>query len=84
MNSPAPQINLQTSLATIKQSLKSGGWILLRDEGYTSEQFSRLLNQLCQALTFDPARNYADSKTQKVAPLGWKHCTMFYFYGQSL
>lgn len=58
--------NSMTSLSDIKRELLSRGWILLRNEGYTLESFSELMNQLCRQLTFDPAREYSSAETQKV------------------
>lgn len=57
---------VKTDLATIKQRLVEQGYVLLRDEGYTLASFSALMNQLCDKLTFDPAREYSSRETQKV------------------
>ncbi len=45
-------------------SLRNKGWLLLTNNNLDS--FSQLLNQLCQKLTFDPARDYVSRSTQKV------------------
>jgi hypothetical protein len=56
----------KTDLATIRQILVEQGYVLLRNENYTLESFSSLMNQLCDQLTFDPAREYSSEETQKV------------------
>lgn len=55
-----------TLLPDIKRNLVTRGWVLLRDEGYNLESFSRLMDALCQRLTFDPARQHVSQQAQKV------------------
>lgn len=50
----------------IFSALKENGWILLKDTRYDVHYFSELLNKLCENLTFDPARDYVSTATQKV------------------
>lgn len=56
----------RTSLNEIRQTLIREGWILLRGEQYNSDEFNNLMQALCKKLTYDPARRYANSNTQKV------------------
>jgi len=42
------------------------GWVLLRGFDANLNKFSELLQQFCQQLTFDPAREFADKSSQKV------------------
>lgn len=53
-------------LANAKQQIKTSGWVLLRGFDFNLTRFSELLNELCATLTFDPAREYGNSATQKV------------------
>lgn len=52
--------------ADILTDLKTHGWTLLRDYHYDVETFSQLMSQLCQTLTYDPARQNITSEAQKV------------------
>jgi len=49
-----------------KQHLSKNGWVLLRGFNTDLNKFSELLQQFCQQLTFDPAREFADKTSQKV------------------
>ncbi len=49
-----------------KQHLAINGWVLLRGFDSNLTKFSGLLQQFCQHLTFDPAREFADKSSQKV------------------
>lgn len=55
-----------TPLKNIKQSLVANGWVLLRSEQYDLEMFSRLMTNLCDHLTYDPARQHVSVEAQKV------------------
>lgn len=55
-----------TPVDEIRRSLMTRGWVLLRDEGYTLQRFSELMHQLCDRLTFDPAREFVSRQAQKV------------------
>ncbi len=50
----------------ILTDLKIHGWTLLRGYHYDVETFSQLMSQLCQTLTYDPARQNITSEAQKV------------------
>ena len=52
--------------ADILTDLKIHGWTLLRGYHYDVETFSQLMTQLCQTLTYDPARQNITSEAQKV------------------
>jgi len=52
--------------ADILTDLKIHGWTLLRGYHYDVETFSQLMSQLCQTLTYDPARQNITSEAQKV------------------
>ncbi|WP_114701945.1 TauD/TfdA family dioxygenase [Psychrobacter proteolyticus] len=52
--------------ADILTDLKTHGWTLLRGYQYDVETFSQLMSQLCQTLTYDPARQNITSEAQKV------------------
>lgn len=52
--------------ADILTDLKTHGWTLLRGYHYDVETFSQLMSQLCQTLTYDPARQNITSEAQKV------------------
>ena len=52
--------------ADILTALQTQGWLLLRDEGYNVDSFSSLMNDLCQTLTYDPARENINKEAQKV------------------
>lgn len=52
--------------ADILTDLKTNGWTLLRGYHYDVETFSQLMSQLCQTLTYDPARQNITSEAQKV------------------
>lgn len=56
----------KTSISDIKLALRERGWILLRGEDYDLSSFSKLMNTLCERLTFDPARDFSSPQTQKV------------------
>jgi len=49
-----------------KHHLSENGWVLLRGFDLNLDKFSKLLQQFCQQLTFDPAREFADNTSQKV------------------
>ncbi|MGO2506103.1 MAG: TauD/TfdA family dioxygenase [Psychrobacter alimentarius] len=50
----------------ILAALRIQGWTLLRGYHYDVETFSQLMSQLCQTLTYDPARQNITSEAQKV------------------
>ncbi|MGP5224679.1 TauD/TfdA family dioxygenase [Psychrobacter aquimaris] len=52
--------------ADILTDLKTHGWTLFRGYHYDVETFSQLMSQLCQTLTYDPARQNITSEAQKV------------------
>ena len=52
--------------ADILTDLKTHGWTLLRGYHYDVKTFSQLMSQLCQTLTYDPARQNITSEAQKV------------------
>ena len=52
--------------ADILMELQTHGWTLLRGYHYDVETFSQLMSQLCQTLTYDPARQNITSEAQKV------------------
>jgi alpha-ketoglutarate-dependent taurine dioxygenase len=56
----------QQTVLLAKQQLTKNGWVLLRGFDTTLNKFSDLLQQFCQQLTFDPAREFADNASQKV------------------
>jgi alpha-ketoglutarate-dependent taurine dioxygenase len=53
-------------ISQIKHKLNDSGWVLLRGFDASLPKFSELLQQFCQQLTFDPARDFADKASQKV------------------
>ena len=66
---PTAQASTSVSLpktADILTDLKTHGWTLLRGYHYDVETFSQLMSQLCQTLTYDPARQNITSEAQKV------------------
>lgn len=66
---PTAQVSTSVSLpktADILTDLKTHGWTLLRGYHYNVETFSQLMSQLCQTLTYDPARQNVTSEAQKV------------------
>lgn len=66
---PTTQASASVSLpktADILTDLKTHGWTLLRGYHYDVETFSQLMTQLCQTLTYDPARQNITSEAQKV------------------
>lgn len=46
--------------------MREQGWILLRHEHYDVQRFSELMTNLCQKLTYDPARENITQQSQKV------------------
>jgi alpha-ketoglutarate-dependent taurine dioxygenase len=59
-------LNDNKVIGKIKQKLNDSGWVLLRGFDASLPKFSELLKQLCNELTFDPAREFADKSSQKV------------------
>jgi len=59
-------LNDQVIIELVKQHLAKEGWVLLRGFNSNLNKFSELLQQFCQQLTFDPARDFADKNSQKV------------------
>lgn len=59
----------------ILAALRTQGWILLRGQHYDVETFSQLMRQLCQTLTYDPARQNITSEAQK-----WMQARMLLAY----
>ena len=49
-----------------KSQLQTQGWVLLRGFDHDMAIFSQVFSQFCNKLTFDPARDFSDSKSQKV------------------
>ena len=69
LKAPTAQAPANVSLpktADILADLKIHGWTLLRGYQYDVETFSQLMSQLCQTLTYDPARQNITSEAQKV------------------
>lgn len=69
LKAPTAQASASVSLpktADILTDLKTHGWTLLRGYHYNVETFSQLMSQLCQTLTYDPARQNVTSEAQKV------------------
>ncbi|KAF0568097.1 hypothetical protein FQV37_1433 [Psychrobacter nivimaris] len=63
------QVSASVSLpktSDILTALKTHGWMLLRGHHYDVDTFSQLMSQLCQTLTYDPARQNITSEAQKV------------------
>lgn len=58
--------SLQTTTSDVLSALKNEGWVLLRGQNYKVDTFSQLMRQLCQTLTYDPARQNITSEAQKV------------------
>ncbi|PKP62381.1 MAG: hypothetical protein CVT86_07935, partial [Alphaproteobacteria bacterium HGW-Alphaproteobacteria-8] len=56
----------ETAIAAVREKLASDGWALLRGFAVDLAAFSDLTARLCRKITFDPARDFADSNTQKV------------------
>lgn len=50
----------------IKDRLVEHGWVLLRNEHYDVNAFSGLMSNICQKLTYDPARENVTRQSQKV------------------
>lgn len=66
---PTSHVSASVSLpktADILMELQTHGWTLLRGYHYDVETFSQLMSQLCQTLTYDPARQNITSEAQKV------------------
>ena len=59
-------LNDEVIIELSKQHLSKEGWVLLRGFNTNLNKFSELLQQFCQQLTFDPARDFADKTSQKV------------------
>jgi alpha-ketoglutarate-dependent taurine dioxygenase len=62
----AADLNDAVIIELAKQHLSKEGWVLLRGFNTDLNKFSQLLQQFCQQLTFDPAREFADKTSQKV------------------
>jgi len=56
----------EETVVLAKHHLERNGWVLLRGFNSNLPKFSRLLQQFCRQLTFDPAREFADNSSQKV------------------
>ncbi|KGJ94020.1 TauD/TfdA family dioxygenase [Colwellia psychrerythraea] len=56
----------EKTITLAKQHILKNGWVLLRGFNTNLNEFSALLQQFCQQLTFDPAREFADKSSQKV------------------
>lgn len=63
---PSSVTPLLPDTSDIVTDLKTHGWTLLRGYHYDVETFSQLMSQLCQTLTYDPARQNITSEAQKV------------------
>ncbi len=63
---PSSVTPLLPDTSAILTDLKNHGWTLLRGYHYDVETFSQLMSQLCQTLTYDPARQNVTSEAQKV------------------
>ncbi|MGP4118455.1 TauD/TfdA family dioxygenase [Psychrobacter aquimaris] len=63
---PSSVTPLLPKTSDILMELQTHGWTLLRGCHYDVETFSQLMNQLCQTLTYDPARQNITSEAQKV------------------
>ncbi|WP_170940520.1 TauD/TfdA family dioxygenase [Pseudoalteromonas sp. NBT06-2] len=59
-------LNDEVIIELTKKHLARDGWVLLRGFNTNLNKFSELLQQFCQQLTFDPARDFADKASQKV------------------
>ena len=59
-------LNDEVIIELAKQHLSKEGWVLLRGFNSNLNKFSELLQQFCQQLTFDPAREFADKASQMV------------------
>ena len=69
LKAPTAQAPANVSLPNttdILTDLQTHGWTLLRGYHYDVETFSQLMSQLCQTLTYDPARQNVTSEAQKV------------------
>ncbi len=55
-----------TVLMQVMETLKQEGYCLLRNFDVDMNQFSALIAELCDTVTFDPAREYSSGVTQKV------------------
>ena len=68
MNSPAhiEQHSIPTSVADIHRALRDRGSLVIPTQHFDVMKFGKLLKQLCQTLTFDPARSYAAEGVQTV------------------
>ena len=66
INFPSSVTPPLTNTSDILTALRTQGWILLRGHHYDVETFSQLMSQLCQTLTYDPARQNITSEAQKV------------------
>jgi len=54
------------SIAAVKTHLLQDGWAMLRGFDVDMAVFSDLTAQLCNTITFDPAREYSEKNTQMV------------------
>jgi alpha-ketoglutarate-dependent taurine dioxygenase len=60
------ELNDAVIIELTKKHLSKEGWVLLRGFNTNLNKFSQLLQQFCQQLTFDPAREFADKSSQRV------------------
>lgn len=60
------QKQLSSSHQQIKAQLVEQGWVLLRNEEMDVNTFSGLMTNICQTLTYDPARENVTRQSQKV------------------
>lgn len=54
------------TLESAKHNLTQYGWTLFRGFEMNSARFGQLIQEFCQTLTFDPARQFIDNVSQKV------------------
>ncbi len=57
---------MKMTTSQIQHHLVENGWVLLRNQYENVNEFSQLMNQLCQKLTYDPARENITPQSQKV------------------
>ena len=55
----------EKTVTRAKHQLAENGWVLMRGFDSNLTKFSELLQQFCQQLTFDPAREFADETMQE-------------------
>jgi len=67
MNSPVNiELHSIPTITTIHQALRDHGSLVVPTQHFDVATFGKLLTQLCQTLTFDPARSYAAKGVQTV------------------